>query len=96
MYAIIDGICFTAGIVGFILCFTQLQYVYIPIAIAWTLLYPLLIELIYNVFASFMGEKVVYNTSRSSRIVYHPSYNLTFCGLEKLHPFDSRKYGHVF
>lgn len=22
-------------------------------------------------------------------IVYHPKYNITFCGLEKVHPFDS-------
>jgi len=25
-------------------------------------------------------------------IVYHPSYNMTFCGLERMHPFDSIKY----
>lgn len=96
MYAIIDGICFIAGIVGFILCFTQQKPAFVPIPIVWILLYPLLTELIYNVFASILGQKVVYNTSLSSRIVYHPSYNITFCGLEKMHPFDSRKYGNVF
>jgi len=29
-------------------------------------------------------------------IVYHPSYNMTFCGLEKMHPFDSIKYQRVW
>lgn len=29
-------------------------------------------------------------------IVYHDNYNITFLGIEKLHPFDSTKYAHVF
>jgi histone deacetylase 11 len=28
-------------------------------------------------------------------IVYHPSYNITAFGLERLHPFDSRKYRRI-
>lgn len=28
-------------------------------------------------------------------IVYSPVYNIGFFGLEKLHPFDSKKYAHV-
>src|SRR5262250_231546 len=28
-------------------------------------------------------------------IVYHPGYNITACGLERLHPFDSVKYGRI-
>lgn len=28
-------------------------------------------------------------------LIYHPSYNLTACGLEKLHPFDASKYSRV-
>ncbi len=28
-------------------------------------------------------------------LVYHPDYNITLAGLERLHPFDSRKYGRV-
>ncbi len=31
-----------------------------------------------------------------SRIVYSPKYNIGFYGLEKLHPFDSRKYGRAW
>jgi len=29
-------------------------------------------------------------------IIYHPRYNITACGIEKLHHFDSRKYGRAF
>src|SRR3954467_10742165 len=28
-------------------------------------------------------------------LVYHPSYNITAFGLERLHPFDSRKYRRI-
>jgi len=28
-------------------------------------------------------------------LIYSPRYNITAFGLEKLHPFDSRKYGHI-
>jgi hypothetical protein len=31
-----------------------------------------------------------------SRIVYHPDYNIHAFGLEKLHPFDSKKYGRIY
>jgi histone deacetylase 11 len=30
------------------------------------------------------------------RIVYSPRYNITFFGMERFHPFDSRKYGHAW
>eukprot|EP00757_Euglenozoa_sp_SAG-D1_P009470 gene9469-3031_t len=33
---------------------------------------------------------------RKLPILYHPSYNITACGIEKIHPFDSEKYGRVF
>lgn len=29
-------------------------------------------------------------------VVYSPSYNIGFMGLEKLHPFDSQKWGNVY
>jgi histone deacetylase 11 len=28
--------------------------------------------------------------------VYHPDYNITACGIEKYHPFDSCKYLRVY
>lgn len=34
--------------------------------------------------------------TRMPRIVYSPHYNIGFLGLERLHPFDSRKYGRAW
>src|SRR5438045_3271966 len=28
-------------------------------------------------------------------LVYHPGYNITACGLERLHPFDGAKYRRI-
>ena len=30
--------------------------------------------------------------NRAIPIVFHERYNITACGIEKLHPFDSTKY----
>ncbi len=32
---------------------------------------------------------------KKKHIVYHPSYDITFFGVEKIHPFDSSKYSKV-
>jgi len=29
-------------------------------------------------------------------IVYSPEYNISFLGMEKLHPFDAGKWGHIY
>lgn len=42
MYALFDGLCFIAGIAGFILCFTESKPMYSPIPILWMVLYPLI------------------------------------------------------
>jgi histone deacetylase 11 len=34
--------------------------------------------------------------SGSVRVVYSPHYNISFFGIERLHPFDSRKYGRAW
>ena len=96
MYALVDGLCFAAGVAGFVFCLVQNKASYLPIPIAWITLYPLLNETIYNICSRLIGDRVFYNESLNSRIVYHPDYNISFCGLEKLHPFDSKKYGNVF
>src|SRR4051794_39278697 len=31
-----------------------------------------------------------------SKVVYSPGYNFSVLGLEKLHPFDARKYGRAW
>uniref|UniRef100_A0AAR5QDP5 Histone deacetylase 11 n=1 Tax=Dendroctonus ponderosae TaxID=77166 RepID=A0AAR5QDP5_DENPD len=35
-------------------------------------------------------------TKEQLPIIYRKEYNVKFCGLEKLHPFDTKKYGHIF
>lgn len=32
---------------------------------------------------------------RKVPIVYHPDYNISFLGIEKMHPFDTKKYGKI-
>src|SRR5579872_4931767 len=32
---------------------------------------------------------------QKKHIVYHPSYDITFFGVEKVHPFDSAKYSKI-
>lgn len=39
--------------------------------------------------------KTAYSPPDALPIVYHEDYNIRFLGLEKLHPFDSAKYGKV-
>ena len=29
-------------------------------------------------------------------IIYSSNYNISACGIEKCHPFDSKKYGRIF
>jgi histone deacetylase 11 len=101
MHSIIDGICFILGILAFIFCFIKFQpdevpyYYYCPIPIIWIIVYPIIIEIIYNLISNCPG-RVEYNVYPSSRFVFHPQYDITFCGIEKLHPFDSQKYGNVY
>jgi len=30
------------------------------------------------------------------KVIYHPAYNITFFGIERLHPFDAKKYGRAW
>ena len=36
------------------------------------------------------------DTSKEWPIVYHSGYNIAFMGMEKLHPFDSGKWGNIY
>ena len=95
MYALIDGLCFLSGIGGIVACIVKSKPAFIPVPIVWIVVYSVLNETIYNFFAGFQKKKN-YDPTPASRIVYHPSYNISFCGIEKIHPFDSQKYGNVY
>jgi hypothetical protein len=59
-------------------------------------LYPLLLEGIYNLWAYLVEKKVTYSGVALSHIVYSDNYNITFLGLQRIHPFDCEKYGNIF
>lgn len=95
MYWIIDGLCFTAGVAQFVLSFVYKKTSLCWLGPVWIAVYPVLLESIFNLFSSG-SDKVKYNVSPRSRFVFCSSYNISFCGLENLHPFDSKKYGNIF
>ena len=60
------------------------------------------IHLILLLFCSFVingnNEKIIaphVPDSKKLPIVYHSKYNISFFGIEKIHPFDSTKYGKI-
>ena len=64
-------------------------------------LYPVLLELLVYGWAFVSHSEGRYKRSLHERrlkmanclpLVYHSGYNLSACGLEKLHPFDAIKY----
>lgn len=48
------------------------------------------------IFRNSLNKKKFDHLTNKFPIVYSPGYNITACGLEKLHPFDSCKYKRVF
>ncbi len=95
MYALVDFVQFSIGIASIVLFAVFNLYYLFSVSIAWLCLYPIFNEVIYNCFAQY-SERVVYSGPWESRIVYSEDYNLSFCGIEKCHPFDSHKYGNVY
>ena len=95
MYAIIDGIEFLGSLGGAIYAIADNRWEVGLACGIFFLTYPVLNELIYDSFAKIFSTLERYQPTFKSRFVYSPNYNLSFCGLEKLHPFDSQKYGNV-
>src|SRR5258708_1017849 len=63
-------------------------------------LYPIPLEIYLNQKASNSRQSLQNHDcsyhSTHSPIIYSPSYNITAYGLEKLHSFDSTKYGRIY
>lgn len=95
MYAIIDGLNFMGGITGFILTLVYERPELCPIPLAWVIFSPFITEGIYDIFASCC-DPINYHNALNSRIFYNEGYNLSFCGLEKIHPFDAQKYANIY
>jgi len=70
------------------------------------LIYPALMELALNTlsiltfnearYQQVIEKKIKQFAQLKYPIIYHPRYNITACGIEKIHHFDSRKYGRAF
>ena len=57
--------------------------------------YPLILEVLLTLFSLFSSADPP-DTKDRIPIAYHNSYNISAGGIEKLHPFDSQKYGKVY
>ena len=62
--------------------------------------HPIVFELFLNIKAKLNQsslEKKKFDYLRNKfPIVYSPDYNITACGFERMHPFDSCKYQRVY
>ena len=63
---------------------------------------PLVNELVLTIKGKMFRDRVLtpnfserHNLENCSPIVYSPTYNISFFGLEKIHPFDAAKYRRV-
>lgn len=74
-------------------------------ALGFHFAFPIALELLLNIKAficrSSLSPKAhsiecCGNKNDCFPIVYSPRYNITLCGLEKIHPFDSVKYRRVY
>lgn len=95
MYWAIDLLCFLAGFAEFAATIAMGHAAFCWVGLVWICLYPFLLEGVYNLLAG-LSSKVEYSIRKKARFVYSSGYNITFCGIEKLHPFDSEKYGNIF
>ena len=50
----------------------------------------------FDVISAIRNSKLLDSIDQCSvPLVYHSSYNVGFCGIEKLHPFDAGKWGKI-
>lgn len=95
MYWAVDAGCFLLGLGWTCAGLWGGEWLMALAGTLWVWTYPLLLETGYNMAAQW-GEPASYCMKSQSRFVYHPHYNISLWGLEKYHPFDSRKYQRIF
>jgi hypothetical protein len=99
---------FFAGLAGKETQMLSSRKLWIAGLIIW-LTYPVLTEILMNIKAKLAAKSTRKSAHQCLKciegergireilpIVFHNRYNITFCGLEKVHPFDSQKYGRVY
>ena len=79
------------------------SYIMIIVGIVLVFVFPILNEIVLNTVAKCcqrdnLGELIrkQLNDKQIFPIVYSAGYNITACGIEKLHPFDSTKYRRIW
>ena len=106
MYALIDGVCWCWTVFmiinGALISSGSDSLVGYSNSLFWIvggiilfLIYPIFLEICLWIHC-LLDNPSPPNLSGLIPIAYSPSYNIKACGIEKLHPFDSAKYGRVF
>jgi len=101
LYTFLDFIFFVGSILLFSFSASDTAglgtegYLIFSIVVFFT--YPILMELVWDLV--FLVRPFQWKDRCIPRdrypIFYHPRYNLSACGIEKMHPFDSQKYGRI-
>ncbi|CAD8126424.1 unnamed protein product [Paramecium sonneborni] len=94
LYTFIDWFFTIASLLITILLGIYLNGAGCLIGLLLYLIYPVMIEFSYNLMSA--KQEIIIKTMPEIPIVYHDDYNITACGIEKWHPFDSCKYGNVY
>lgn len=104
MYTLILCLCTLLSIIGFIYGCVEANEYFIIGSILFYIFYPILLELSINILSCVFYSEDRYLKDHSKKhyevfknmknifLVYHNRYNITACGIEKVHPFDSIKY----
>jgi hypothetical protein len=94
-------VCYALIIYGIIEKDSTKKLIYILTGSLSIFIYPILFELVLNLIAKISPCKENHTThlekhcqvyKKKIPIAYSEEYNITACGIEKLHPFDSCKY----
>jgi hypothetical protein len=94
-------VCYGLIIYGIIDQDPRTKWIYILTGSLSIFIYPVIFELVINLLAKIFRckENIETHSEKHSQIykkkipiAYSEDYNITACGIEKFHPFDSCKY----
>lgn len=97
MYFLIYGIVVSSdeGYMGYDNYLMWVNFMQILLGLLGIFIYPILLEAILHLMSlSHTYSESPYEDYHSKLpVVYSSKYNITACGIQKLHPFDAEKYG---
>lgn len=95
-------VCYGVVLYGLIINDSTKKYITLLIGLVSIFVYPIILEILYNIKTKIFkcGENIEKHNIKHNEIyknkipiAYSDDYNITACGIEKCHPFDSCKYG---